>query len=97
MPISQLRHAAGRTLRNFRRNRVGGFGHDFIADIRERLPHVQIRTVFDVGAHIGMTAIEFSDEFPEAIVHAFEPQPGNFARMTSNLVGNRKCGAISSA
>jgi FkbM family methyltransferase len=46
-----------------------------------------MRTIFDVGAHIGMTAIEFSDEFPQATVYAFEPHPGNFARMKSNLVG----------
>jgi FkbM family methyltransferase len=46
-----------------------------------------MRTIFDVGAHIGLTAIEFSDEFPQATVYAFEPHPGNFARMKSNLVG----------
>ena len=87
MLLSELRHAAGRRLRNLRRNRIEGVGHDFVGDIGSRLPHVPIRTIFDVGAHIGMTAIEYSDEFPKAEVWAFEPQPGNFARMKSNLVG----------
>lgn len=87
MPLAELRHAAGRTIRNLRRNRVDGVGHDFIADVRSRLPHLDIRTIFDVGAHIGMTALEFSDEFPQADVYAFEPHPGNFQRMRSNLIG----------
>lgn len=87
MALAELRHAAGRTIRNLRRNRVDGFGHDFIADVRSRLPHLDIRTIFDVGAHIGMTALEFSDEFPQADVYAFEPHPGNFKRMQSNLIG----------
>jgi FkbM family methyltransferase len=82
-----LRHAAGRRLRNFKRERMDGFGHDFVGDIRSRLPHLDVRTIFDVGAHIGMTAIEFSDEFPRAVVYAFEPHPGNMARMRANLSG----------
>lgn len=87
MALAELRHAAGRTIRNLKRNRIEGVGHDFIADVRSRLPHVELRTIFDVGAHIGMTALEFSDEFPEAQVHAFEPHPGNFQRMKANLIG----------
>ena len=85
--LAELRHETGRRIRNFRRNRAGGIGHDFCGDIRSRLPHVAINTIFDVGAHIGMTAIEFSDEFPGAQVYAFEPHPGNFARMKANLSG----------
>jgi FkbM family methyltransferase len=87
MLLQELRHTAGRTVRNLKRNRIGGVGHDFAGDVRSRLPHFDIRTIFDVGAHIGLTAIEFSDEFPQATVHAFEPHPGNFARMQSNCAG----------
>jgi FkbM family methyltransferase len=87
MHLADLRHAVGRRLRNYRRNRVEGVGHDFVGDIRSRLPHVEVMTIFDVGAHIGMTAIEFSDEFPCADVCAFEPHPRNLARLKSNLIG----------
>ena len=85
--MKEFRHEIGRRLRNARRTRIDGVGHDFIGDIRERLPSVAVRTVFDVGAHIGMTALEFSDEFPDADVWAFEPHPGNFERMKANLIG----------
>ena len=85
--MKEFRHEIGRRLRNSRRTRIDGVGHDFIGDIRERLPSVAVRTVFDVGAHIGMTALEFSDEFPDADVWAFEPHPGNFERMKANLIG----------
>src|SRR5690348_10488161 len=85
--VQQLRHVAGRTIRNFRRNRSEGFGHDFASDVRSRLPSLDIRTIFDVGAHNGLTAIEYSDEFPHAIVYAFEPHPANFALMKGTTVG----------
>ena len=56
-------------------------------EIKSRLPLLNVKTVFDVGAHIGITALEYSDRFREAHVYAFEPGSENFRRMTSNLVG----------
>ena len=41
----------------------------------ERRP---IRTVIDVGAYDGDTAKFFRQQFPEATVHCFEPQPKQF-------------------
>lgn len=87
MALAELRHEIGRRIRNLRRGRIAGVGHDFVGDIKARLPHLSIDTVFDVGAHIGLTALEFSDEFPNAAVYAFEPGSRNFRRMQSNLVG----------
>lgn len=87
MALEAVRHEIGRKVRNFRRGRIAGVGHDFVGDIKSRLPHLHIDCVFDVGAHIGLTALEFSDEFPNAKVYAFEPGSSNFRRMTSNLVG----------
>jgi FkbM family methyltransferase len=46
-----------------------------------------VKTIFDVGAHIGMTALEYCDAFPHASVYAFEPSAVNFERMKSNLIG----------
>jgi FkbM family methyltransferase len=66
---------------------VVGVGHDFTGDIRNRLLNLAMCSIFDIGAHIGMTALEFGDEWPNASVYAFEPHPGNFSRMRSNLIG----------
>ena len=85
--IATTRHAIGRKVRNARRNRSDGVGHSFVEDVRQRLPHVPIEVIFDVGANIGLTAIEFTDEFPGAMLHAFEPGSANFARMDEVLVG----------
>ena len=87
MHLAHVRHEIGRRIRNLRRGRIVGVGHDFVSDIKTRLPHLTIDTVFDVGAHIGLTALEFSDEFPSATVYAFEPGSANFRRMKSNLIG----------
>jgi FkbM family methyltransferase len=87
MALAEVRHEIGRRVRNLRRDRIAGVGHDFVGDIKTRLPHVQVNTIFDVGAHIGLTALEFSDEFPNATVYAFEPGSENFCRMKSNLIG----------
>lgn len=87
MSLLQIRHEIGRRLRNLSRARISGVGNDFVGDIKSRLTHLTIRTVFDVGAHIGMTTLEFSDEFPDATVYAFEPGTQNFERMRSNLIG----------
>ena len=86
----ELRSAIGRWRRN--RHRLHHFdplcyGRDFIAEIPVRLPHHPIRTVFDVGANIGITAMQFADAFPAAAVYAFEPVAENFAAMRSNLIG----------
>jgi FkbM family methyltransferase len=38
-----------------------------------------IRTAFDIGAHVGETATEYLQAFPEAQVHSFEPHPNSFS------------------
>ncbi|WKA32003.1 FkbM family methyltransferase [Bradyrhizobium roseum] len=73
-------------MRNAKRSPRPSFGTDFITEVRSRL-HLSPRVIFDVGAHIGMTALEFSDAFPEAKIYAFEPSTENFHRMRANLVG----------
>jgi FkbM family methyltransferase len=87
MPIATLRRMAGQAKRNFLRKTDSNRGADFIADIKTHLSGLSVATVFDVGAHIGMTALEFSDRLPTAVVYAFEPSPKNFQRMADNLVG----------
>jgi FkbM family methyltransferase len=36
-----------------------------------------VRTVLDIGANAGISAVYFAVSFPRAEVHAFEPDPGN--------------------
>lgn len=84
--LLEVRRSIGRMKRNFSR-KPEGWGRDFGAEIKARLPHLEVGVIFDVGAHIGMTAIEFTDLFPQATLHAFEPHPANFARMQANLTG----------
>lgn len=37
------------------------------------MPGLQVRVVLDVGANIGQSAVQFRKEFPQAVVHSFEP------------------------
>jgi FkbM family methyltransferase len=87
MALLNVKREIGRKIRNARRSPQQTRGLDFISDIGTHLPGISITTIFDVGAHIGMTALEFSDRFPDATVYAFEPSPTNFARMARNLIG----------
>jgi FkbM family methyltransferase len=77
----------GRSLRTFNRKPSASFGRDFIAEVKSRLPQLQVRTIFDVGAYVGSTALEYSDSFPEATVYAFEPDATNFKRQEVVLAG----------
>jgi len=81
-----VRRTIGRSIRNAKRAPHPSFGGDFVAEIGSRL-QLKPRIVFDVGAHIGITALEFSDAFPEATIYAFEPGTDNFRRMKANLAG----------
>src|SRR5664280_1821301 len=40
--------------------------------------------MFDVGAHVGETALALALEFPEAAIHAFEPVEAIFRRLQRN-------------
>lgn len=43
-----------------------------------------IRTVLDIGANIGISSVYLASVFPNAEVHAFEPEPGNCALLAEN-------------
>ena len=48
------------------------------------------RTIFDVGAHYGETALALRRRAPDASIHAFEPFPQSFARLRSSVKGRPK-------
>ena len=51
---------------------------DQIRDIITLLPTLKVRTVFDIGANVGLTAKEMALGFPKATIHAFEPVGGTY-------------------
>ena len=58
-------------------------GMDPVFD-RVRLISMERPIIFDVGANVGNTAIEFSAKHPNAIIHAFEPVSDTFALLSAN-------------
>jgi FkbM family methyltransferase len=91
--LEMLRHSIGRSIRLRRRRRWRdplNYGLDFVSELHSRMGHLQVKTIFDVGACMGLTALEFSDAFPRAAVYAFEPVTTNFKSMRANLTGAPK-------
>jgi len=39
--------------------------------------------IFDVGAHIGQTALRYRTLFPAALIHCFEPYPDSFEQLVA--------------
>lgn len=48
-----------------------------------------LSVVFDVGSHLGQTALHFRKSFPFASIHCFEPSDENFAKLKANTKGRR--------
>lgn len=65
----------------------------FFAEIKARLPSLQIGTVFDVGANVGQTAKAVSTAFPSATVYSFEPVSSTFDELQKNTssMSNVRC------
>jgi FkbM family methyltransferase len=63
------------------------WGVDFALDVARQVPDFRFATVFDVGANVGQSALEFSDAFPGAAIWSFEPFTEAFeelARVTAD-------------
>lgn len=52
------------------------------------LSEESVDTIFDVGAWIGKTAANYSNAFPNAHMHVFEPFPESFEKLTRNTEEN---------
>ena len=50
-----------------------------------RLPDWEVRTIIDVGANVGATAVFFALAYPNAKIHCFEPSPSTYAHLESNV------------
>ena len=65
------------------RNAAGlPIGADLRVDIG-RLSRVGVRTIFDVGANRGQTYTQFRHDFPEAVIHCFEPIKSPFIGLSN--------------
>jgi FkbM family methyltransferase len=55
--------------------------------------------IFDVGAHVGETALRYRSLFPTASIHCFEPFPASFERLSDALRADERvvphCVAVS--
>lgn len=61
------------------------FGQDPWADLVTLLHGRRGATLFDVGANVGQTCLQLAAFFPNASIHAFEPNPEIFERLASNI------------
>lgn len=59
-------------------------GVDLALDIQKRLNKQPVKVILDVGANIGQTAEDFSQQFPEADIYSFEPVKGIFEDLKHN-------------
>lgn len=50
----------------------------------------EVKTVLDIGANVGVTALYFSQLFPNAQIYAFEPAPDNFALLERNIANSTR-------
>lgn len=50
----------------------------------------EVKTVLDIGANVGATALYFARLYPNAQVYAFEPAPDNFAVLERNIANSQR-------
>jgi len=46
------------------------------------------KLILDIGANVGLFSCLFTEVFPNAVIHAFEPIPDNFSVLSSNIRNN---------
>jgi FkbM family methyltransferase len=87
-PIHKILEGAGYWVR---KRSVLPFGIDYQHDIYRmtEMLGIAIKTFFDVGAHIGETAAQALNNFPQARVFSFEPHPSTFAILSSTIRDGR--------
>jgi len=49
-----------------------------------RLKPEDVKVVLDIGANIGVASVYFAGIFPNAVIHSFEPEPGNCVVLKAN-------------
>lgn len=73
------------------------YADDFIQLFDRGRPRESVRTVLDVGAHVGCSARYFADRYPQARICAVEPEPGNVAMLRQNVKGHDRIVVVEGA
>ena len=60
-------------------------GLDVNADIQRIFGKRPLRTILDVGAHRGESAVEYAEKFQSATIYSFEPSPQTFEILCDNV------------
>ncbi|GAA5525169.1 hypothetical protein Maes01_01734 [Microbulbifer aestuariivivens] len=84
-----MKHKLRRLKKSIATRTLNSRGVSIFFDAHRLLPEWQVNTVFDVGANIGQSAIEFRKAFPAATIYCFEPVQKTFEKLKSNT-GNLK-------
>jgi MinD-like ATPase involved in chromosome partitioning or flagellar assembly len=65
------------------------FGNNILRDFRTLYSENKAVTIFDIGANLGQTSLEFIECVPNSIIYAFEPDPNTFLNLI-NQISNYK-------
>ncbi|MDO8787317.1 MAG: FkbM family methyltransferase [Sulfuritalea sp.] len=57
-------------------------------------PPDEVKVVLDIGANVGAATVFFSELYPMAKIHAFEPIPGNLEILKMNAASRDRPGSI---
>jgi len=61
---------------------------DAFKDQRSILSEIEVTTIFDLGANIGDTTLQYSNLFTKAKIYAFEPFPDLFQKLQARFLRN---------
>jgi len=61
------------------------YGVDITYDISRRFPNYQFNIIFDVGAHIGQSALNYASTYPSAKIYCFEPITLTYEQLLHNV------------
>jgi FkbM family methyltransferase len=70
-------------------------GVDLFCDLQKL--EISPKCIFDIGAHHGQTAIEYSRAFPSARIFAFEPVSSNYAELAKAAARNPQINPVRAA
>jgi FkbM family methyltransferase len=62
-------------------------GVDLEVDLARFTADAPLRTIFDVGANYGQTALRYASAYPAATIFTFEPVPESFRRLQNAVQG----------
>lgn len=57
------------------------FGNNILRDFKTLYSENKTLTIFDIGANLGQTSLEFVECLPNSTIYAFEPDPNTFVSL----------------